>query len=774
MTTAERPPYRLALWTGLLVLLGYLLTLAPTVTFWDAGELIASANILGIPHPPGTPLWVLVAHVWGKVIPFGDYAWRLNLMSAVGGAIAASLWFLVGATLARRLDRAGPRWIALGAGFGAALFSAFGFTNWQNAVEAEVYSIAMVTIAGAAWCAVRWCDLRDERRGQRLLLVLLYLGAISIGNHLLALLIGPALVALLVAESWRDPLLDSTRRAVERSRIGMVAATWVLLIALGLGSSTMAIGAGVLVLVAGMLAVKRGQTVFVLASLAIVVVGMSPYLFLFLRAQQGPFINEADPSTWHALLDVIRRAQYPIRTPLDDPTVLHGPNNPGRTLTILGYQLANYAQYFDWQWARGLGAGAFTTAARLAATFGALVLGLHGAAAQWRRDRAGFWFIATFFAVTGLGIVMYMNFKPGPSIGWERWVASGDHEVRERDYFFVASFVAWSVWLGLGLATLVQRAQQRWTLARWPAGLFAATLLPFVLNVGDASRKHGPETTLARDFARALLDSVPPGGILFTWGDNDTFPLWHAQAVDGYRTDVTIVCLALAETPWYMRQLAQHRPQPVDREHLPTAWRDYPIPAFDGPVHDLTEEEITAFRPALTDADYELQLRTGGRLFIPRNSIIEGKDYTLFAVVRQNAGRRPVAWSVTAQQKLYGAPVIQQGLALVIPTTIPDTAAIAAGGPAEGPLDMVATRKLIEERWQFGELLTRDLTDLEPNVGAMARTLALPYARLGVGYLERGDTATAMPLLEQAAHLAPSQTALVEFVRQMRDGPSAP
>jgi hypothetical protein len=772
MTTTERPPYRMALLAGLMVLVGYVFTLAPTVTFWDAGELVAAANILGIPHPPGTPLWVIVAHVWGKLVPFGDYAWRLNLMSAVGGAIAAGCWFLVTETLVRRLDRGAPRWLALGAGFGAALFSAFAFTNWQNAVEAEVYSIAMVTIGGAAWCAVRWCDLRDARRGQRLLLVLLYLGAISIGNHLLALLVGPALVALLLAESWRDPLLDAPRRAAERARIMMVGATWLLLIALGLGSTTLAAGAGVVVLVAAVVAVRREQAAFVLAALGIVVVGVSPYLFLLLRAQQGPFINEADPSTWNALLDVIRRAQYPIRTPLDDPTVAHGAGNPGRSLTILGYQLANYGQYFDWQWARGLGQGAFTTVARLAATFGALVLGLHGAAAQWRRDRAGFWFIATFFAVTGLGLVVYMNFKPGPSIGWERWADQVHHEVRERDYFFVASFVAWSVWMAIGLAMLVQRAQERWNAARWPAALFAVALLPFVLNVGDASRRHGPDATLARDFARALLDSVPPGGILFTWGDNDTFPLWHAQAVDGYRTDVTIVCLALAETPWYQRQLAAHRPQPVDRTRLPSAWRDYPIPSHDGPIHDLTDADIRAFRPALTDADYELNLRTGGRLFIPKHSVIEGKDYTLFAVVRANAGLRPVAWSVTAMQRLFGAPVVQQGLALVLPMTIPDTSAIAAGGPADSPFDMSVTRKLIEERWSFGELFEADLTDLEPNVGAMSRTLALPYARLGVALLERADTTAAMPYLERAAQLAPGQEALVEFVRQMRVRPA--
>src|SRR5690606_32926104 len=239
MTDTWNPPYRIAVLVAVAVLTGYVITLAPTVTFWDAGELVAAAHSLGIPHPPGTPLWVMVAHVWGKLIPVGDYAWRLNLMSAVGGAISAGLWFLVGNSLVRRLDRAAPAYLAIGGGPAAALWSAFGFTNWQNANEAEVYPIAMVTIAAAAWCVVRRGDQRDSRHGRRLMLVLRYLGAISIGNRLLALLVGPALVALLVAESWRDPLLDPARRAVERARIAVIAATWMMLIALGLGNTTL-------------------------------------------------------------------------------------------------------------------------------------------------------------------------------------------------------------------------------------------------------------------------------------------------------------------------------------------------------------------------------------------------------------------------------------------------------------------------------------------------------------------------------------------------------
>ncbi len=754
---AGRPPYRAAVVVGLVVLLGYLLTLAPTVTFWDAGEFIAAARILGIPHPPGTPFWVLLAHAWGRLVPFGDYAWRLNLLSAVCGAAAAGCWFLVVHASLRRGggDRSG--WYAHGVAAAAALVAAFTFTTWQNAVEAEVYAVAMLGIALAAWLAVHWRTVRGTGGGARLLLAILYLGALSIGNHLLALLAGPAIVALLVVEARARPLGDTRARRREMAHVAVLTAAWVLLIALGLGSGALTLAAGVVALAAAAHAVRTGAGRFVLAALVVVLVGISPYLFLYLRAQQGPWINEADPSTWDALLAVIRRAQYPIRTPLDDPTVLHGPDNPGRSLTLLAAQLTTYAQYFDWQWARSLGHRELTTPLRLVVTGGAVAVGLAGAARQRRTDPSGFAFVLLLFLVTGLGLVGYMNFKPGPSVGWARWPSPGDHEVRERDYFFIASFTAWSLWVGMGLGVWMDRLSRPGTAsARWAPAVLLMALLPVVGNARDASRRHGADVTLARDFARALLASVPPGGILFTWGDNDTFPLWHAQAVDGIRPDVTVVCLALAETRWYQRQLRDHRAERPPPGSLPAVWRDRPNPATHGAVHSLTDADLEAFRPQRVGDTVHLSLATGGRLTLPAGAIIAAKDLILLRIVQENAGQRPVAWALSASHKLFGAPVIQQGLALVLPVGPVDTAALV-GGPAAGaegaPLDLVTTGRLMAESWSFGALLERGAGGLEANVAAMAQTVALPYAQVGVAQLELGDTAAAVGSLRVAARL---------------------
>ena len=136
-----------------LVLTGYVITLAPTVTFWDAGEFIAAAKTLGIPHPPGTPLFTLIAHVWGTLVPVGEYAVRLNLLSALLTAAGAGCFFLVvHESLAQAGDEsAGGRLLRIGGSFAATLIAAFTFTVWQNSNETEVYAIATFTIAAICW-----------------------------------------------------------------------------------------------------------------------------------------------------------------------------------------------------------------------------------------------------------------------------------------------------------------------------------------------------------------------------------------------------------------------------------------------------------------------------------------------------------------------------------------------------------------------------------------------------------------------------------------------
>ena len=192
--TGERPPYRAALVVTLVVLAGYIASLAPTVTFWDAGEFIAATKILGIPHPPGTPLFVLMGHVWATLLPIGSWAYRTNLLSASFSAAGSGMWFLVVHESLRGVNggEGGKDWTRLFGAAAAAVIGAFTFTNWLNSNETEVYAVGTFMIAASCWLALRWRAARGTKRAPVYMLLIVYLQGLSVANHLLALLVGPA------------------------------------------------------------------------------------------------------------------------------------------------------------------------------------------------------------------------------------------------------------------------------------------------------------------------------------------------------------------------------------------------------------------------------------------------------------------------------------------------------------------------------------------------------------------------------------------------------
>jgi len=284
MPTEERPPYRAAVGVAAAVLAVYVLTLAPTVTFWDAGEFIAAARTMGIPHPPGTPLFVMIAHAWGLVVPVGEFAYRTNLLSALFSASAAGFLFLVVHQSTRGvvegLPEGSARALRLGGAAAAAFLGAFCFTNWQNSNETEVYTVATFTTAAMAWAAMLWRRRRHTERGHRFLLLIVYLAGISIGNHLLALLAVPGVLMFLVATVYHDPAPDPARRRMEWGQVAVLAGVWALLVGTGLGSvGLIAVGA-VLFLAAAAYATLAGAGAFAAAALALAAVGVTPYLFL--------------------------------------------------------------------------------------------------------------------------------------------------------------------------------------------------------------------------------------------------------------------------------------------------------------------------------------------------------------------------------------------------------------------------------------------------------------------------------------------------------------
>lgn len=506
-----RPPYATAGAVALAALILYILTLAPTTQFWDASEYITAAHALGIPHPPGNPFFVIIAHVWG-LLPLGtEYALRINLFAAVTGAASAGLWFLIGERWLRPIV-APHGWRRLAAAAGA-FVGATMFTVWNQSVANEkVYTLSVLSIALVLWLTLRWADQPDETRRDNLLLVIVYLIALSATNHLMGVLVAPAVLGY---------ILMTEPRALLRPRL----------------------------LVGGVL---------------VAVVGLSVNLFIPIRAALDPYLNQGDAWTWANLRAVLAREQFGKPSVFDNPMYPPGAQNPGRSLVLIGQQFLNYWQYFTWQFGRDWPA---TVQRLLAVVF--LGLGLIGVRRHWLADRRSALAMTALVLTLTIALVFYLNFK----WGYSQPYAGLEHEVRERDYFFVASFAAWGVWVGMGLAAiaaaLVARIPQRgWALA---APLFLLALIPLAGNRLTASRTG---ETVARDYARDVLRSVDPYALIVTTGDNDTFPLWHAQEVEGLRRDVSVMVLSLANTNWYLAQLQRRPPVPfADSVPVPkTPW----------------------------------------------------------------------------------------------------------------------------------------------------------------------------------------------------------
>jgi len=748
---------------ALLVLIGYVITLAPTVTLWDAGEFITAAKVLGIPHPPGTPLFVLVGHVWGAVVAVGGYAWRLNLMSACFSAAGAGCLFLV----THRLLAGEERTLRIGGAAAAAILSAFTFTVWQNSNETEVYTVATFSIAAISWLCLRWRDLRGTERAPHFLLLVVYVAALSIGNHLLALLVGPA-VSLFICYTLRTaPASDPAERRVEWAEWAALSALWIVLIAVGLGSTPLLYLGGVLFAGALVACVLAGSLAFPLVALGVAAVGVSTYAFLYIRSGLQPLLDEADPETWRNLLAVIRREQYGARGPLDNPTFLPGPDNPGRTAAIFGQQLINYFQYWSWQWGKGLRGWAAPLAPALLFT----ALGLLGFDEARRRDRGIAYLLAAVWLVTGLGLVLYMNFKPGFSLYWDRYPSMDQHEVRERDYFFVASFQIWGVLAGIGLVRALRLLARAGPVPRWALGAAAAiALLPFALNFRAASRRHGPDATIARDFAYNMLQSVEPYGVVFTFGDNDTFPVWYLQEVEGVRQDVTLINLSLANLDWYLRQLATRPTRPFDPNAAPAVYRALAPPQPPpGPALRLTIDAINNMAPLRVSEDSRFR---AGALELPirKDQVFRVADQVILYTIASYLPPpgRPVTFGVSSGRGSWlglDPHLAMQGLVFkVVPRA--DTVKRFVRGIQGTAVDSARTTLLVDSVFQYGKLFAVDTLELEPAADQVATSFAVAFLELGNAAALRGDQRQALAYLRRGYHLNPSP-ALADVLRRI-------
>jgi hypothetical protein len=689
-TSQPRPPYAYALATFVLVFLVYLATLAPTTAFWDTSEYIAAARVLGIPHPPGNPLFTITAHSFGLLPLSSSYAVRINLFAAFTSAAAAGFWFLVAERWLRGI--VASRWARYGAAFGGVLVGATSWSVWnQSTVNEKVYTLSLLSIALVMWLVVRWGDDDPGSHRDRWLVLIAYVLALSSTNHLMGLLAVPALVVYVLWTDWRV----LTRPPV---LVGIVIAA---------------------------------------------VVGVSlNYLYLPLRAAQYPPINEGEPVCrgliqvltfkCQALSEVLNRVQYG-KPPLTE-----------RQASFVG-QLANFWQYYSWQFARDWGRFSGVATAIFTA------LGLSGLWALWKSDRRAGVAGLALLGTLSLALVFYMNFKYGFSQYPDQ--PSLPREVRERDYFFIGSFAVFGAFVALGLGALMQgivdslrdrgSMKARWTAA---APVLVLAFIPLAGNRLTASRAH---ETMARDFAWDMLQSVEPYGILITAGDNDTFPLWYAQEVEGVRPDVTLANLSLMNTEWHLRQIRRRVTPEFDRARAAAIWKDYPVPPRPTtPVLSLTEAELDSLPEAMQVPPKggirfdSLQLAFG-------QDVLLRQDLATIFLIRDNIGKRPIffSWSDGGypDQTLGLSPyLVSMGFVRKVvpkPVVANDTIVLSQG---LGFLDTLRTRRLLTDTYHW-KTAARDRPRgwVDQPSGSILQLYAVVYGGSARALEAAGDSADA-------------------------------
>ena len=649
----------------------YGMTVEPTVSLWDCPEYIACGYKLEIGHPPGAPIFMLVANLFSQFASdTSQVALMVNLLSALLSAGCIFFLFLTITHLARELICPALDGMTMThaitietCGVVGALAYTFSDTFWFSAVEAEVYAFSSFLTALMFWLILKWSDNADEPRADRWMILIAYITGLSIGVHLLCLLCLPAMSFVVYF-----------RKAKRVTKQGLVKTllTGILLVGsilYGLIPGVVTIGGWsellftnvmgcayntglvcYIVLLTGTLItlyykVQRRVVKLSLACVLMTLAGYSSYGVIFIRANARPPMCENAPDNIFSLGSYLNREQYgktplfygpaycseldreakgdylvPIQKegkaiyrPVADSTkqayevVRHDidyvyqnnmyfprmhsarhaqayedwlggvekkngiPTMAENLRFFLSYQVNfMYWRYFLWNfvgrqnniqgngeaehgnWITGfrwiddllLGCDTSKLPSDLAQNKGRnvfyampLLLGLLGMLWQWRQGQEGrrqLLVVMLLFVMTGLAIVVYLNQTP--------------LQPRERDYAYAGSFYAFAIWIGLGVGGLASRFKYL---------SVASILIPLQMGSQTWDDHDRSGRYACRDFGANYLESMQREGhpIIFTDGDNETFPLWYNHEVEGLRTDTRDCNLEYLQTDWYIDQM---------------------------------------------------------------------------------------------------------------------------------------------------------------------------------------------------------------------------
>ncbi len=694
------PVWAWAVLSGFAIWLLYLFTLGPSTAFWDTSEYIATAHILGLPHPPGNPFFVLFGKGWLLLTGWTGLgvAARINLLSATVSAAAAVFWFLAVMRIWAHFTE--NRAVALTTAFCAVLVSGTAYTVWaQSNVNEKVYTVSLLFVAAISYLAMLWEDHSDTFRGDRLMVLIAFLLGLGATNHQMSLLPLPALAVFVF---WHNHGRLLTWKSVAIVAGGLVVGVVLggALTGLGWPLPRMWLYTGVVAVVAVVLSprVAVAGTVFLLIGFSV------QLLFVPIRSAQNPIIDEADPECVvlgedgmpeNRIIDAVIPKQY--ETGFGEKKLAVRCDKLAASIAREQYQkppwaeeqsprkaqFAMFWQYFDWQWARTLPIGVRGLVTMLFFAFGFVGLVRHA-----RGDLDSFVYFVTFLGTITVLLIFYLNFKYGYSTYAE--IPLDRREVRERDYFYIFGFNVWGLYAGMGIATVWKWIGDRLATEgdptrglRLASPMLSIAFLPLIFNFGLVDRRGD---YAARDWAWNILQSVEPYGVVFTNGDNDTFPLWYLQEVEGIRRDVTVIVHSYLGTKWYPKQLREMTTpcpegvdplatptvvtcqRPFDQEDAIELYRDWDITAPRRPVHSLTNEEIDALPIyQAAPAGTVVQFTPNISLQFDQEKFLMHPDFLVYYIVQEALGDRPIYFAATAppvyEQWNLGAHLIRHGLA---------------------------------------------------------------------------------------------------------------
>jgi hypothetical protein len=893
----------------------YVMTAEPTASFWDCGEFIAAAYKLQIVHQPGAPLFLILQKIF-SLLAGSDVtrvAYWMNIGSAVSsGATILFLFWTITALAKKTLWKNGEELkpatliTIIGSGLVGALAYAFSDTFWFSAVESEVYAMSSLCTAIVFWAILKWDYHADEPGADKWLVFIAYVMGLSIGVHLLNLLVIPAIALVYYFRRYKNPtakgaLLSLLAGIVVLAIVqyGIIqylvkfAAYFDLFFVNTLG---MGFGSGVLVfvlLVVGALtygiiySIKKVKPTLnlILVSFAFIVFGYSSYAMIIVRAKANPALNNSDPDNAFAFLSYLNREQYGDRPLLygqyfdsqpidykqgdniyrkgnekyevagrkftteydrntllprmysDDPQHVGyyrdwmklGENESPTFTDNLGFLFSYqtgfmYARYFLWNFAGrqndDQGHGNYTSGnwisgikpidaillgpqdnlppsikdnkAHNTLFFLPLIIGLIGAFWHFKYNQKDAGVVGLLFFFTGVAIVLYLNQNP--------------LQPRERDYAYAGSFYAFGIWIGLGVAGIANFLSKK--MSPKTAGIVATVLCLLAAPVLMASQEWDDhdrsDKFTTRDFAIDYLESCAPNAILFTYGDNDTYPLWYVQEVEGVRPDVRIVNLSLLGTDWYIRQMkdkinqADPLPLTMGNEKFVQGVRDviryydykfaepiemknlFEVLTSDNdndkvPMQDGTKENILPTKNFRITIDPAQVLATKTVSESMKDSIAATMDWTynknyvtktelaMFDILAHNDWKRPIYFAVTVPSSNYiglDKYLYNEGFAYrLLPLKQP-----AADSTAQEP-ELINADRMYDNmlnKFVWGNM--KGAKYLDPETTRMIGTIIKSFNTLASKLYEEGRVDEARKVLNKSLEVVPEKNYLFYYI----------